>query len=85
VQVDAVKRYGEDEAGIGAPVGVTIDVPSHRFTASMGPSGSGKRTLGQYVAGLYRPTPGPGDGMQRRHRDHRAWSIIERSAARRPA
>jgi putative ABC transport system ATP-binding protein len=43
--VDAVKTYGEGEAAVHALAGVSVDFPSHQFTAIMGPSGSGKSTL----------------------------------------
>jgi putative ABC transport system ATP-binding protein len=56
--VDAVKTYGQGEAAINALAGVTVEFPSHEFTAIMGPSGSGKSTLMQCVAGLDRLTSG---------------------------
>jgi ABC-type lipoprotein export system ATPase subunit len=52
--VDAVKTYGQGEAAVHALAGVTVEFPSHEFTAIMGPSGSGKSTLMQCVAGLDR-------------------------------
>jgi putative ABC transport system ATP-binding protein len=56
--VEAVKTYGEGEAAVHALAGVTVDFPSHQFTAIMGPSGSGKSTLMQCVAGLDRLSSG---------------------------
>jgi putative ABC transport system ATP-binding protein len=56
--VGAVKTYGEGDAAVHALAGVTVDFPSHQFTAIMGPSGSGKSTLMQCVAGLDRLTSG---------------------------
>ena len=40
--VDAVKDYGRGTTAVRALDGVTIDIPAARFTAIMGPSGSGK-------------------------------------------
>ena len=56
--VDAVKTYGKGDTAVHALAGVTVDFPSHQFTAIMGPSGSGKSTLMQCVAGLDRLTSG---------------------------
>jgi putative ABC transport system ATP-binding protein len=56
--VDAVKTYGSGDTAVQALAGVTVDFPSHQFTAIMGPSGSGKSTLMQCVAGLDRLTSG---------------------------
>ncbi len=40
--IDAVKTYGSGDTAVHALDGVTVDFPSHRFTAIMGPSGSGR-------------------------------------------
>jgi putative ABC transport system ATP-binding protein len=56
--IDAVKTYGSGDTAVHALAGVTVDFPSHQFTAIMGPSGSGKSTLMQCVAGLDRLTSG---------------------------
>ena len=56
--VGAVKTYGAGDAAVHALAGVTVEFPSHQFTAIMGPSGSGKSTLMQCVAGLDRLTSG---------------------------
>jgi putative ABC transport system ATP-binding protein len=56
--IDAVKTYGSGDTAVHALASVTVDFPSHQFTAIMGPSGSGKSTLMQCVAGLDRLTSG---------------------------
>ena len=56
--VDAKKIYGEGDAAVHALAGVTVTFPERQFTAIMGPSGSGKYTLMQCVAGLDRLTSG---------------------------
>lgn len=39
--VDATKTYGTGDAAVHALAGVTVTFPTQRFTAIMGPSGSG--------------------------------------------
>ena len=58
--VDAVKTYGKGEAAVHALAGVTVDFPSQRLTAIMGPPGSGKTTLG---APAVRWMTGPSGGQ----------------------
>lgn len=56
--LDAVKVYGDGDAGVHALAGVSVELPSARFTAIMGPSGSGKSTLLHCMAGLDSLTHG---------------------------
>jgi putative ABC transport system ATP-binding protein len=56
--IDAVKVYGDGDAGVHALAGVSVELPSGRFTAIMGPSGSGKSTLLHCMAGLDSLTDG---------------------------
>jgi putative ABC transport system ATP-binding protein len=56
--IDAVKVYGEGDAGVRALAGVSVELPAGRFTAIMGPSGSGKSTLLHCMAGLDSLTDG---------------------------
>ena len=56
--LDAVKTYGDGDAGVRALAGVSLEIPSGRFTAIMGPSGSGKSTLLHCMAGLDTLTAG---------------------------
>lgn len=56
--VDAVKIYGSGETAVYALNGVTVELPSGRFTGIMGPSGSGKSTLMHCLAGLDTLTSG---------------------------
>jgi putative ABC transport system ATP-binding protein len=56
--VDASKIYGEGEAEVRALDHISVEFPSHQFTAIMGPSGSGKSTLLHCLAGLDRVTSG---------------------------
>ena len=39
---DVTRRYGEGDAAVDALRGITLDITPGRFTAMMGPSGSGK-------------------------------------------
>jgi len=55
---DLRRRFGEGEAAVDALAGVTIDFPTGRYAAIMGPSGSGKSPLMHILAGLDRPTAG---------------------------
>ena len=56
--LDAVKVYGDGDAGVHALAGVSVEFPAARFTAIMGPSGSGKSTLLHCMAGLDSLTHG---------------------------
>src|SRR3954466_6994269 len=56
--VDAVKSYGSGEAEVRALDGVTVAFERGRFTAIMGPSGSGKSSLLHCLAGLDTLTSG---------------------------
>ena len=56
--VDAVKAYGSGETEVRALAGISVSFPVQQFTAIMGPSGPGKSTLMQCVAGLDRLTSG---------------------------
>jgi putative ABC transport system ATP-binding protein len=56
--VDAVKSYGTGEAAVRALDGVTVTFERGRFTAIMGPSGSGKSALLHCLAGLDTLTAG---------------------------
>src|SRR5215467_16322912 len=55
---DAVKVYGKGHTEVRALDGVPVDFASGRFTAIMGPSGSGESTLLHCVAGLDSLTSG---------------------------
>ena len=48
---DGTKVYGSDDTEVRALDGVTVDFEQGKFTAIMGPSGSGKATLMHCVAG----------------------------------
>jgi len=56
--INAVKVYGEGDAGVRALAGVSVELAAGRFTAIMGPSGSGKSTLLHCMAGLDSLTDG---------------------------
>ncbi|MGC2192780.1 MAG: ABC transporter ATP-binding protein [Candidatus Dormiibacterota bacterium] len=56
--VDLVKTYGKGDAAVKALDGVNVEFESGRFTAVMGPSGSGKSSLMHCMAGLDLPTSG---------------------------
>jgi putative ABC transport system ATP-binding protein len=56
--LDLSRRYGEGDAAVDALKNVTVDFERDRFTAIMGPSGSGKSKLLHILAGLDRPTAG---------------------------
>jgi len=56
--VEATKIHGSGPTAVTALDGVTVDVPTGRFTAVMGASGSGKSTLLHCLSGLDRPTRG---------------------------
>jgi putative ABC transport system ATP-binding protein len=55
---NAVKTYGTGDAAVHALDDVSVDFERGRFTAIMGPSGSGTSTLMQNVAGLDTLTSG---------------------------
>src|SRR3979490_2342562 len=56
--VNATKVYGTGDTTVRALDDVTVAVPEGRFTAVMGPSGSGKDTLLHCMAGLASLTSG---------------------------
>jgi putative ABC transport system ATP-binding protein len=56
--VGAAKVYGSGHTAVCALDGVTVEFPEGRFTAIMGPPGSGKSTLIHCVAGLDRLSSG---------------------------
>src|SRR5207247_10736490 len=56
--VKVSKIYGEGDAAVRALDSVTVGFPSGRFTAIMGPCGSGNSTLMQCQAGLDAVTSG---------------------------
>jgi ABC-type ATPase involved in cell division len=56
--VNATKVYGWGDTAVRALDDVTVEVPGGRFTAVMGPSGSGKSMLMHCVAGLDELTSG---------------------------
>ena len=66
--VDATKIYGKGDSEVRALDGVTVEFDAGRFTAIMGPSGSGKWTLMHCLAGLDSLTSG---GVHRRRRPRR--------------
>jgi hypothetical protein len=55
---DLTQVYGSGTAAVRALDGVSVDFATGRFTAIMGPSGSGTSTLMHCVAGLETPTSG---------------------------
>ncbi|GAA4696499.1 hypothetical protein GCM10023324_59220 [Streptomyces youssoufiensis] len=55
---DAVKVHGAGETEVRALDGVSVGFPTGRFTAIMGPSGSGASTLTHCAAGLSTLTSG---------------------------
>ena len=55
---DLTKSYGEGDAVVRALDGVNVQFERGRFTAVMGPSGSGKSSLMHCLAGLDIPTSG---------------------------
>jgi putative ABC transport system ATP-binding protein len=56
--VEATRVYGSGDTAVIALDEVTVDLPTGRFTAIMGPSGSGRSTLLHCLAGLDRLTGG---------------------------
>src|SRR6204780_1767441 len=56
--IDLVKTYGKGDSVVHALAGITVEFESGRFTAVMGPSGSGKSSLMHCMAGLDTPTSG---------------------------
>jgi putative ABC transport system ATP-binding protein len=56
--VDLTRTYGRGDAVVRALDGVNVEFESGRFTAVMGPSGSGKSSLMHCMAGLDAPTSG---------------------------
>jgi putative ABC transport system ATP-binding protein len=56
--VGATKVYGRGPTAVRALDGVTVEFPEGRFTAIMGPPGSGKSTLVHCLSGLDRLSSG---------------------------
>src|SRR5262249_40734726 len=56
--VDAIKIYGSGDSEVRALDGVTVAFEAGKFTAIMGPSGSGKSSLMHALAGLDSLTSG---------------------------
>jgi putative ABC transport system ATP-binding protein len=56
--VDLVKTYGRSDAVVRALDGISVEFERGRFTAVMGPSGSGKSSLMHCMAGLDVATSG---------------------------
>jgi putative ABC transport system ATP-binding protein len=56
--VGATKVYGKGVTAVRALDGVTVELPEGRFTAIMGPSGSGTSTLLHCLSGLDRLSSG---------------------------
>jgi putative ABC transport system ATP-binding protein len=55
---ELTKTFGTGTAAVNALRGVTLEIERAKFTAIMGPSGSGKSSLLHCMAGLDRPTSG---------------------------
>jgi putative ABC transport system ATP-binding protein len=55
---ELTKTFGTGTAAVNALRGVTLEIDTAKFTAIMGPSGSGKSSLLHCMAGLDRPTSG---------------------------
>jgi putative ABC transport system ATP-binding protein len=59
VRLDKVaKTYRVGDIEVEALKGVSLDIPSHRFTMVIGPSGSGKTTLLNLIGCIDAPTTG---------------------------
>jgi putative ABC transport system ATP-binding protein len=56
--IGATKVYGTGPTAVRALDGVTVEFPEGRFTAILGPPGSGKSTLMHCIAGLDRLSSG---------------------------
>src|ERR1700755_1665696 len=52
------KTYEQGEVEVAAVKGVSLDVPFHRFTMVVGPSGGGKTTLLNLIGCIDTPTSG---------------------------
>jgi putative ABC transport system ATP-binding protein len=52
------KQYGEGEGAVTALADIDLTVPAAEFVSVMGPSGSGKSSLLNVIAGLDTPTTG---------------------------
>ena len=60
--VEVSRRYGD----VLALDGVSLDVRAGELVGLLGPNGAGKSTLVNLLAGLRRPTVGPGRAVRRR-------------------
>jgi putative ABC transport system ATP-binding protein len=59
VRLDRVaKTYRVGDIAVEALKGISLDIPSHRFTMVIGPSGSGKTTLLNLIGCIDAPTSG---------------------------
>jgi putative ABC transport system ATP-binding protein len=52
------KTYASGSVAVAALKGITLDIPSHRFTMVVGPSGSGKTTLLNLIGCIDAPSAG---------------------------
>src|SRR5690242_5928113 len=52
------KMYNAGSVKVAAIKGITLEIPSHRFSMIVGPSGSGKTTLLNLIGCIDTPTGG---------------------------